>query len=63
MPGMDVKDQLSHLIGYRAVLLGILRPPLEGHPDHVTNAFGELNEVLGGRPPTPIRRAGVGRSS
>lgn len=45
-PGWTVKDQLSHLIGIERMLLGDEPPaPLEEVPDHVTNAFGEMNEV------------------
>jgi uncharacterized protein (TIGR03083 family) len=45
-PGWTVKDQLSHLIGIERMLLGEEPPaPLEQVPDHVTNAFGEMNEV------------------
>ncbi len=45
-PGWTVKDQLSHLIGIERLLLGDPPPPpLEVVPDHVTNAFGELNEA------------------
>ncbi len=45
-PGWTVKDQLSHLIGIERLLLGDPSPPPLDHiPDHVTNAFGELNEA------------------
>ncbi len=45
-PGWTVKDQLSHLIGIERMLLGEEPPaPLAVVPDHVTNAFGEMNEV------------------
>jgi len=54
-PGWTVKDQLSHLIGIERMLLGEEPPaPLEEVPDHVTNAFGEMNEVwVEARRPTP----------
>ena len=45
-PGWTVKDQLSHLIGIERLLLGDPPPPpLDNVPDHVSNAFGELNEA------------------
>ena len=45
-PGWTVKDQLSHLIGVERLLLGDPPPPpLAEFPDHVTNAFGEMNEA------------------
>ena len=45
-PGWSVKDNLSHLIGIERLLLGDPPPPpLEEFPDHVVNAFGELNEA------------------
>src|ERR1700683_1948503 len=45
-PGWTVKDQLSHLIGIERMLLGEEPPaPLEEVPEHVTNAFGEMNEA------------------
>ena len=45
-PGWTVKDQISHLIGIERLLLGDPPPPpLEVVPEHVTNAFGELNEA------------------
>ena len=45
-PGWTVKDQLSHLIGIERLLLGDPPPPpLDDVPDHVSNAFGELNEA------------------
>ncbi len=45
-PGWTVKDQLSHLIGVERLLLGDPPPPpLSEFPDHVTNAFGEMNEA------------------
>jgi uncharacterized protein (TIGR03083 family) len=45
-PGWTVKDQLSHLIGIERMILGDPSPPaLAEVPMHVTNSFGELNEV------------------
>ncbi len=45
-PGWSVKDQLSHLIGIEHLLLGDpAPPPLAEWPDHVRNAFGEMNEA------------------
>jgi uncharacterized protein (TIGR03083 family) len=45
-PGWTVKDQLSHLVGVERLLLGDPPPPpLAEFPDHVTNAFGEMNEA------------------
>ncbi len=45
-PGWTVKDQLSHLIGVERLLLGDPPPPpLDEVPEHVTNAFGEMNEA------------------
>jgi uncharacterized protein (TIGR03083 family) len=45
-PGWTVKDQLSHLVGVERMLLGDpAPPPLDEFPDHVTNAFGEMNEA------------------
>jgi uncharacterized protein (TIGR03083 family) len=54
-PGWTVKDQLSHLIGIERLLLGDpAPPPLEAIPDHVANAFGELNEAwVDARRPRP----------
>ncbi len=54
-PGWTVKDQLSHLIGIERLLLGDpAPPPLAAIPDHVTNAFGELNEAwVDARRPRP----------
>jgi uncharacterized protein (TIGR03083 family) len=54
-PGWTVKDQLSHLVGIERLLLGDpAPPPLEAIPDHVTNAFGELNEAwVDARRPRP----------
>jgi uncharacterized protein (TIGR03083 family) len=54
-PGWTVKDQLSHLIGIERLLLGDPPPaPLEAVPDHVANAFGELNEAwVDARRPRP----------
>jgi len=44
-PGWTVRDQLSHLVGVERMLLGESPPaPLTVLPDHVRNAFGELNE-------------------
>jgi uncharacterized protein (TIGR03083 family) len=45
-PGWTVKDQLAHLIGIERLLLGDPPPPpLREVPEHVTNAFGEMNEA------------------
>jgi uncharacterized protein (TIGR03083 family) len=45
-PGWNVKDHLSHLVGVERLLLGDPPPPpLSEFPDHVTNAFGEMNEA------------------
>jgi uncharacterized protein (TIGR03083 family) len=54
-PGWTVKDQLSHLIGIERMLLGDpAPPPLEKVPDHVHNAFGEMNEAwVAARRPRP----------
>jgi uncharacterized protein (TIGR03083 family) len=54
-PGWTVKDQLSHLVGIERMLLGDpAPPPLDEVPDHVTNAFGEINEAwVEARRPVP----------
>jgi len=45
-PGWTVRDQVSHLIGIERLLLGDPPPPpLDEVPEHVSNAFGELNEA------------------
>ena len=43
-PGWTVRDQVSHLIGVERMLLGEPPPPPGRLPDHVRNAFAELNE-------------------
>ena len=45
-PGWTVRDQVSHLIGIERLLLGDPPPrPSIVIPEHVTNAFGGINEA------------------
>ncbi len=55
-PGWTVKDNLSHLCGIEAMLLGLeTPPPLDPSPEHVRNPFGALNEaqIIERRPRAP----------
>jgi uncharacterized protein (TIGR03083 family) len=45
-PGWRVSAQYAHLVGTESMLLGRPNPEVEpGHPDHVRNDIGGLNEV------------------
>ena len=45
-PGWSVKDVLSHLYGFEAMLSGEQAPTYSGsYPDYVKNPVGELNEL------------------
>lgn len=43
-PGWDVRDQLSHLIGFERLLMGEAAPEVEFERGHVRNPIGEINE-------------------
>jgi len=46
-PGWSVRDVLSHLLGFEAMLGGASVPEFEGPwPDYVRNAVGEMNETF-----------------
>lgn len=45
-PGWTVRDQVSHLVGVERLVMGDEPPPpLDVVPEHVHNAFAELNEA------------------
>ena len=43
-PGWDVRDQLSHLIGFERMLMGEQAPEVEFNREHLRNPIGEINE-------------------
>lgn len=46
-PGWDVRDVLSHLLGFELMVHGAPVPPYEGTwPSHVRNPIGEINEAF-----------------
>jgi len=46
-PGWNVRDVLSHLLGFELLLHGAPVPPFEGPwPSHVRNPIGEINEAF-----------------
>ncbi len=48
LPGWDVKDNVSHIVGTEAMLLGIANPDVDidrGATAHVRNDIGAFNEV------------------
>ncbi len=46
-PGWNVRDVLSHLLGFELMLRGLPTPRYEGTwPDYVHNPIGELNEAF-----------------
>ncbi len=46
-PGWDVRDVVSHLLGFQLLLQGDRVPEFEGpFPEHVHNAIGEINEAF-----------------
>lgn len=48
LPGWDVRDNVSHMVGTEAMLLGISNPDVQidrDGLDHVRNDIGEFNEV------------------
>ncbi len=44
-PGWDVRDQVAHVVGTEAFLLGRSLPPPASPAAHVRNALGESNEA------------------
>ena len=44
-PGWSVRDQLAHMVGTEAMLLGRSAPPPAASADHVLNPIGEMNEA------------------
>lgn len=43
-PGWDVRDQLSHLIGFERLLMGEAAPEVDFDRSHLRNPIGEINE-------------------
>ena len=45
--GWDVRDVVSHLLGFQLLLEGVRVPEFEGpFPEHVHNTIGEINEAF-----------------